>query len=227
MLSKLKTVIVLLFTVSLVTACGQPEDLPTNDHPQDTSDYANLFEPDLSNATYPEGEWMMEDGVLEAEGHGTLWTEESYEDFILDFEVKVEPGANSGIFFRTKDKDNILSALEVQIHDSTDGTKHGEMGAIYDITSPFVDATKPAGEWQRLTLTANENRIYVILNGRQIVNMDLDMWDTAGENPHGTENKFNRVLAEQTYGGPIGFQGIHGEAGAKVYYRNLKIKSLN
>ncbi len=234
MFKKYVIALVAVTLFSVITTCSQQQqqqqteqDVPTSQHPNTTSDWENLFSSDLANATYPEGEWMMEEGVLEAEGHGTIWTEESYEDFVLDLEFRVEPGANSGIFFRTKDKNNILSALEVQIHDSTDGTKHGQMGAIYDIKSPSEDATKPAGEWQQLTLTSNENMIYVILNGTQIIEMNLNDWDTAGENPQGTTNKFDRVLAEQTYGGPIGFQGIHGEAGAKVYFRDLKIKSLN
>lgn len=208
-----------------IISCSKTQEIPATFHP-DTAGWSNLFESDLSNADFPAGEWVMEDGVLYAEGHGTLWTEEEYEDFILDLEFRVEPGANSGIFFRTKDKENVLSALEVQIHDSTDGSKHGEGGAIYDLISPSTDASKPAGEWQHYTITANENKIYVVLNGTQIIDMDINEWAEPHQNPDGTRHKFNRAIAEQTYGGPIGFQGIHGSAGAKVYFRNLKIKRI-
>jgi len=42
----------------------------------------------------------MEQGVLSAKDHGTIWTKESYADFILDLEFKVAKSANSGVFLR-------------------------------------------------------------------------------------------------------------------------------
>lgn len=216
----------LLALAAILMACTQSQAIPTDRHP-DTTGWPNLLEPDLSNANYEPGSWVMEDGVLHALNHTTLWTKASYKDFVLDLEFKVSPGANSGIFFRPKDPNDILSALEVQVHDSTDGSKYGQCGAIYDLKPPSTDVTKPAGEWNHYTITANKNKIYVVLNGTQIIDMDISQWTTPHQNPDGTRNKFDRAIATQTYGGPIGFQGIHGGAGEPVWYRNMKIKSLD
>src|ERR1035437_1429590 len=114
----------LLFTGSL---WGQP--VPAKGHP-DSSGWKNLFEPDLSNATMNPGGWVMEKGELSAKNGETIWTKESYANFVLDLEFKVSKEANSGVFLRSSDIKNVLAALEIQVHESTDGTKYGMVGAI-------------------------------------------------------------------------------------------------
>ena len=204
------------------------QDLPTTSHPENTQDWQRLFSPDLSNAVLENPDsWVMEEGVLQANDHSTIWTEgSSYEDFVLDLEFRTPEGANSGIFIRPSSRENILSALEVQVHDSTDGGPRGQVGAIYDLKSPSKDVDKPAGQWERFTITANDNKIYVVHNGQQVIDMNLNRWTEAGMNPDGTENKFDRVIKNQVEGGPIGIQGIHGGGGQPVLYRNIRIKRL-
>ena len=203
------------------------QQLPVASHPESTEDWQNLFSSDLSNAQMESSDsWVMQDSVLKANDHSTIWTQESYEDFVLDLEFQTPEGANSGIFIRTGDTSNVLSALEVQVHDSADGSPHGQVGAIYDLKSPSSDVDKPAGQWERFTITANDNKIYVVHNGEQVIDMNLNRWTEAGQNPDGTENKFDRVIKNQVEGGPIGFQGIHGGAGQPVLYRDVKIRRL-
>lgn len=197
--------------------------LPTTAHPE-VEEWENLFEPDLSNAILEPGEWVMEDGVLRAEDHGTIWTKDSYADFVLDFEFKVAEGANSGVFLRAGDINDILSATEIQIHETTDGGKYGMVGAIYDAKPPSKSMGKPAGEWNRFTITCIDSRIYLVFNGEQVHDADLNDWDEAHKNPDGTRNKFSVPLKDYARSGPIGFQGIHGKEGQPVWFRNLKIK---
>ncbi len=225
MIAKSKRVLGLLAAgATLLISCSQ-QQIPADYHP-DTTGWEDLVAPDLSNCRFEPGSWVMENGILSARDHHTLWTQKAYQDFILDLEFKVSKGANSGIFFRTKDPDDILSALEVQIHATTDGTKHGECGAIYDLKSPDHDATNPLGEWNRYTITASGQDIYVVLNGEQIIEMDLSRWPEPHQNPDGSRHKFDRAIMQQTWAGPIGFQGIHGSAGEPIQFRNLKIKEL-
>gem|GEM_PF-6423637 len=40
-----------------------------------------------------------------------------------------------------------------------------------------------AGEWNRLTITAEESKIEVVLNGEQIIDADLGEWDRYGKEP--------------------------------------------
>lgn len=207
-----------LLLLAVTLSCSAAE------HP-DSSGWKDLFSTDLSNAV-DAGGWSFTKGELVAKDHHTLWTKESYGDFILDVEFKVEKEANSGIFLRSGDMKNVLAALEIQVHDSADGSKYGMVGAIYDAMPPSKSMAKPVGEWNRFTITCKGPLVTVVFNGETIIDANLDNWPEKGKNPDGTPNKFPVALKDFARKGPIGLQGLHGKAQAPVWYRNLKIKSL-
>ncbi|MFW6162596.1 MAG: 3-keto-disaccharide hydrolase [Planctomycetota bacterium] len=168
--------------------------------------------------------WLVEDGVLTwQKGCGYIWTKESYDDFVLDLEVKVSKGCNSGIFIRSDPRNAVQGGIEVQVLDS-----HGKrpnkhtFGAIYDALAPSKEATKPAGEWNHVTITCDDNVIQVVVNGEQIIDMDLDKWTEPRKNPDGSKNKFKKPLKDFAREGHIGFQ----DHGKPVWYRNVRIKEL-
>jgi hypothetical protein len=194
------------------------------DHP-DTSGWKDLFAADLSNAVNAAG-WQFDGKELVAKNHDTLWTKDSYGDFILDLEFKVAKESNSGVFLRSGDIKNVLAALEIQVHESADGSKYGMLGAIYDAMPPTKNAAKPVGEWNHYTITCKGPQVTVVLNGETIIDANLDNWPETGKNPDGTPNKFRKALKDFARSGPIGLQGLHGKAQAPVWYRNLKIKTL-
>ena len=121
----------------------------------------------FGGVTFIPGYWLYsdEDGILVAKDHETLWTKESYGNFILDLEFKVAKESNSGVFLRSGDIKNVLAALEIQVHESTDGTKYGMVGAIYDAQPPTKSMAKPVGEWNRFTITCKDSLVSVIFNG--------------------------------------------------------------
>jgi len=195
-------------------------------HP-DSSNWKTLFAPDLSNAALEPGSWITEDGVLRAKTGGTLWTKESYGNFVLDLEFKVAPAANSGVFLRAGDIRDVLSAFEIQIHESNDGSRAGMVGALYDCMAPSKKMEKPAGEWNRYTITMQDSRLYLVFNGAQVLNLDLNDWKEPNKNPDGTRNKFLVALKDYARKGPIGLQGLHGAERAPVWFRNLRINVLD
>ncbi|KKL66646.1 hypothetical protein LCGC14_2142940 [marine sediment metagenome] len=65
--------------------------------------------------------------------------------------------------------------------------------------------------------------ITVVLNGEQIVEMDLNRWTEVGKNPDGTTNKFRKPLKDFARTGYIGFQ----DHGRPVWYRNVRVKRLD
>jgi len=194
------------------------------DHP-DTTGWKDLFATDLSNAVDAH-KWAFKNGELVAGDHETLWTKESYGDFILDLEFKVAKESNSGVFLRSGDIKNVLKALEIQVHDSADGSKYGMVAAIYDAMPPSKAMSKPVGEWNHFTITCKGPEVSVVFNGEEVIKANLDNWPEKGKNPDGTPNKFPIALREFARSGPIGLQGLHGKAQAPVWYRHLKIKAL-
>lgn len=191
----------------------------------DTKGWKDLFANDLKNSA-DAGKWSFDGGVLVAKDHETLWTAGAYSNFILDLEFKVEKDANSGVFLRSSNPKDVLAALEIQVHDSTDGSGHGMVGAIYDACKPSKSMAKPIGEWNHFTITCKDSLVIVIFNGEEVIHSDLNDWPEAHKNPDGTPNKFNIALKDYARKGPLGLQGLHGKAMAPVYYRNLKIKVL-
>lgn len=194
-------------------------------HPK-TTGWEDLIAADLSNVEMPKGSWEMKDGVLVAKTHDTIWTKESYDNFILDLEFKVAKESNSGVFLRSGNTKDVLAALEIQVHDGEDGALYGMVGAIYNAQPPAKKMQLPIGEWNRFTITCNNSKVSLIFNGEKVWDIDLDNWKEAHQNPDGTKNKFGTALKDFSRKGPIGFQGLHGSAQAPVWYRNIKIKKL-
>ena len=74
-----------------------------------------------------------------------------------------------------------------------------------------------------MTIIAKANKINVVMNGEQIIDMDLDLWTEPHKNPDGTKNKFKTAYKDMPRVGHIGFQD-HGDP---VWYRNIRIQPLN
>jgi hypothetical protein len=217
---------VLLTALGLTCGSTIGQGGATKGHP-DTTGWKDLFAPDLSNSVIEPGGWVWEKGELVAKSHATLWTKESYTNFILDLEFKVSPEANSGVFLRSGDTKKVLSALEIQVHESGDGAHYGMVGALYNAKPPSRKMEKPVGEWNRFTITCRDSHVSLVFNGEEVLNVDLDDWKEAHKNPDGTPNKFPVALKDFARQGPLGLQGLHGKAAAPVWYRHLKIKVLD
>jgi len=212
-----------LFAI-LIAIGGGNSSIDAADHP-DTSSWKNLFERDFSNALGGE-HWTWESGELVAKDHETVWTKEAYLNFILDLEFKVAKESNSGVFLRAGNMRDVLSALEIQVHENKDSSKYGMVGAIYDACPPTKDMSKPVGEWNRYTITCKGSLVSVVFNGEEVIHADLNDWPETGKNPDGTANKFKIPLKDFARTGPLGLQGLHGKAQAPVWFRNIKIKPL-
>jgi sugar phosphate isomerase/epimerase len=187
--------------------------------------WKNLFSADLINAISKAGNWELKEGVLGALGGDDIWTKEKYGDFVLDLEFKLDNQTNSGVFLRTGDIVNWLeTSIEVQILDSYGKAipDRQDCGAIFDCLAPSKNMVKKPGEWNRYTITCKANKIYVVLNGQQIIDMDLNLWKEAGKNPDGTANKFKTAYQKMPRKGNIGLQ-YHGHP---VWFRNIKVQEL-
>lgn len=173
----------------------------------------------------PDG-WVIDDQkALYSSGKaGDIYSKQKFQDFALDLEFKVAKGSNSGVFLRMEDrKDWLHSGIEIQVFDSA-GKKPGkhDCGAVYDVLAPSANPMRKAGEWNRFLITAVRNRLFIALNGVQIIDMDLDQWTEAGMNPDGLKNKFKRAYKTMTQAGFFALQG-HG---SQVWYRDIRAKPL-
>ena len=200
-------------------------------HP-DTSDWAPLFKDDLSDAVKPDGVWTAEDGVFTASEDQAIWSARDYDNFILVLEFKMGPGANSGVaIYCSNIEDWIPNSLEVQIQDDKadkwkDGAPNWRCGGIFGHLAPTKQAGKPAGEWNRYTITCKDSQVDVVLNGEHVASMDMRKYTSAKKNPDGSDVPpwLSKPAAELPTKGRIGFQGKH--AGAPIWFRNIKVREL-
>jgi len=187
--------------------------------------WKDLVASDFSNVDTPQNNWSFDEGVLvlnPMKKNADLWTKDQYGNFILDFEFKLDKSANSGIFIRTQDH-NWLPWIEVQVEDSYGKPVSNHIcGGIFDIKEPTVNAVLPAGQWNRMTIMADNSSVCVVLNNEPVLNIDLNDWTEAQKNPDGTKNKFNVAYKDLPRKGYIGLQ----DHGFKVWYRNIRIKEL-
>lgn len=193
----------------------------------DEADCKPLLKADLSNAKLRPGAWAFTDGVLSVKGKGKhvgdVWTKKRYGDFVLDLEFKCDEQTNSGVFLRCKSIHEWLhTAIEVQILQQDEANGRHNCGGIFDCLAPTSRRIRKAGQWNHYIIIAKANNIYVILNGAQVLHMDLDLWTEAHKNPDGSRNKFKYAYKDMARSGHIGLQ-YHGQP---IWFRNLKIKEL-
>ena len=165
--------------------------------------------------------WVIKDqAMVRTQGAGDIWSKARFGDFVLELEFQTD--GNSGVFFRTDNPRNcVQTGIEMQVLQPAGNPGKHSCGAMYDLLAPTKEASK-AGEWNHVVITAKDNKITVEMNGEQIIDMDLNQWTEARQNPDGSRNKFGTALKDFKREGHIGFQ----DHGGNVMYRNVKIKGL-
>jgi Domain of Unknown Function (DUF1080) len=167
--------------------------------------------------------WVAEGGLLVCQGKGGGWlgTDRDYDNFVLRLEYRLKPGGNSGVYLRAPEKGHISRVgMEIQLLDDfvAEYAKldfYQYTGSIYHVVAPTQRASKPAGEWNALEIRAEGRQVVVVLNGKKIVDADLDRCLKDPE-----VAKEHTGLARTS--GRIGLQS-HTD---RVEFRNLRIKEL-
>lgn len=171
-------------------------------------------------------DYFAENGLLIIDpkngGHGNLFTEKEYTDFIFRFEFQLTPAANNGLGIRAPlEGDAAYKGMELQILDNS-APVYAELkdyqyhGSVYGVIPAKRGFQKAVGEWNTQEVIVKGSKIKVILNGEVIVDGDIDE-----ASKHGTpDHKKHPGLKRKK--GYIGFLG-HG---SKVSFRNIRIKEI-
>ena len=193
---------------------------------------------------FPTAGWSVQDGMLtiekadgrESRNAGDIVTDEEFSNFDLQFEFKLTEGANSGVkYFVVEQQPKPAGSafgLEFQV---LDDDKHPDakmgrngnrtVGSLYDLIPAKDKAAKAIGEWNQGRVLVRGTHVEHWLNGKKVV-----------EYERGSE-AFREMVAQSKYKTPdYNKNGRFGEApkghillqdhGDRVYFRNIKIKSL-
>ena len=228
--------IVAAAAAALMAGCATAPRAPIEPHP-DTPAYAwkPLFAKDLSDAEFEKGAWRWDGDVLRSIEAKPIWTKADWENYALDFEYMMEKDGNSGVFIYISNLDQFPKyKIEVQLLDDESEKFKGkelpyqQSGSLYGRAPALEIASRPAGEWNRMTVFCRGKNVHVVLNGKAVVDANIDDWKDPLVNPDGTPvppwHRGFPALSTIPTCGRVGFQGVHGDAG--VMLRNLRIASL-
>tara|TARA_B100001093_G_scaffold197221_1_gene189518 strand:+ start:2846 stop:4258 length:1413 start_codon:yes stop_codon:yes gene_type:complete len=185
-----------------------------------------LIDDDLSNWEIKEGnaEFIIDDGIITGTSilkspSTYLGTKINYKDFILEFEVNVSSGLNSGVQFRSLKSDHLRNSVYgYQLELEADKPERNRLwsGGIYDQSrrsiflyplsvNPIARSAFKSDEWNFVRIEAIGNSIRTWINGIQCSNL-IDDTSTEG------------FIALQIHS--IGKQSLEGKT---VKWKNIRI----
>jgi hypothetical protein len=215
---------VLLVCIAIVAAEAQPAKLADEQVPEG---FTSIFNGENLNgwkATGKMDKWAAEPGLIVCKGGGGGWllTEKEYSNFEFRAQYRwTDIGGNSGVALRAPEKgDPAYAGMEIQLIDDENWEKAHKFklmdwqntGAIYNVQAPKLQNNKPIGEWNSIKIVADGRKVNVVLNGKELVNANLDDYKDKNDKHPG-------LLREK---GHVGFQSHDG----RVEFRYVFIKEL-
>ncbi|MDF9797348.1 hypothetical protein OKW21_002611 [Catalinimonas alkaloidigena] len=241
---KLTQLILTILSLAFCIACQSQEKQEATDTPQtepvaqeSSDEWIMLFDgSDVSHwRNYKEEgfNWDVVNGELTTDGSsGDIITKDTYENYILEFDWKIERGGNSGVIYNVVEDEKYGSTYETgPEYQLIDAENYKEVhdyeleetqvtAANYALHVPTSQPTKPAGEYNHSKIVVNKGKVEHWLNGEKVV--DYELWTPEWQEKV-TQTKFKDM---PDYGkaksGHIALQG-HGDA---VWFKEIKIKEL-
>jgi hypothetical protein len=168
-------VIVFALAVAGLSSCSP--DAEQAREPAAAGDWQTLFDgSSLAGWTrVGDANWQLKEGAVAADsGTGFLLTTAAYADFDLELEFWVTPDANSGVFVRCSNPNEIGAATcyEVNIFDQRPDPTY-RTGGIVGVQGPKV-ALDTGDKWNRYEISARGRHLVVKLNGQTTVDTNDD-----------------------------------------------------
>ena len=158
--------------------------------------------------------YVVEDGAIVCTPEGkNLVTEETFANYVLEFDYKLPPGGNNGLGIHYPGTgDGAYVGMEIQILDNTD-PKYTELkdyqfnGSLYTLAPAKKSGLKPLGEWNHQKVTVSGSGLIIELNGEIILRANLD--DLSAKNPaHQGAKRRAGHIAWLGHGDRVSFKNI-------------------
>ncbi len=213
----------------------------THDHPDSSSPkpskWITLFDGNSTKAlrgytldSFPAKAWTVQDGTLKTVPNVPrvdLVTRERFKDFELEFEWKVAPGGNSGVFYGVQETDGPAYSTGPE-YQMLDDSKHPDgvnpltsAGALYALIAPNDSKQlKPVGEFNKSRIVAKYGHVEHWLNGSKVAEYN---WNSPEVRKLIANSKFKAMPRfMENLEGHVGLQN-HGQ---EAWFRNIRIRRL-
>jgi hypothetical protein len=191
----------------------QAEDSNPLTEAEKAAGFESLFDGRDLDGWQHNGNWVVEDGAIawkERGGNLVYAVKKIPDDFELQFQWKVGPGSNSGVYYRP-------TQVEYQILDNAahadGGNPRTSAASLYFCMAPSRDATRPVGEWNTGRVVCQGTVIQHWLNGEKVIDLDYadPRWSEEVEllrQRGGDLTARGANLLLQDHGDPVWFRGI-------------------
>jgi hypothetical protein len=186
--------------------------------------FASVFNgKDWTGWAGPVENYEIVDGTIRCrpKSGGTIFTKETYADFVVRFEFQLPPAGNNGLAIRYPGQGDTAyeGMTELQVLD-TEAPQYAKLdprqahGSAYGMAAAHRGYLRPVGEWNFQEVTVKGSTIVVELNGTRILDADL--------------SKVTEFLDGKAHPGKDRTDGHFGFAGHRdpVAFRNVRIKEL-
>ncbi len=158
--------------------------------------------------------YVVEDRAIVCTPEGrVLMTEQTFSNYILEFDFKLPPGGNNGLGIHYPGTgDGAYTGMEIQVLDNSH-PNYAELkeyqfnGSLYTLAPAKKSGLKPVGEWNHERVSVTGAGLMVELNGEIILRANLD--DLSARNPkHEGVKRRAGHLAWLGHGDRVAFRNI-------------------
>ncbi len=193
------------------------------------ANWTNLFDGTTTTGWKTLGPFKIEGGLLKSSERGLAVTENSYDNFELEFEWRLASAGNSGVYYRADASklgtNPAYPGTEFQL---LDGVLHPDgknpktsAGALYGVIPPEGTFTRPAGEWNTSRIVARGPQVEHWVNDQKVLSYDMDSeaWRQALTVAKNTDIATNAASRS----GCIALQGHTGE----IAFRRIRVREIS
>jgi hypothetical protein len=125
---------------------------------------------------FRQANWHVKDNAIQADSGGKdpayLVSKKSYKDFAMRVEFWASDDANSGVFMRCQNPNDVTdeNCFEANIFDQRPDPSYAT-GAIVKVAPVPKNFERAGGKWNTFELTAQGSRLVVVMNGKTTVDV--------------------------------------------------------
>jgi 3-keto-disaccharide hydrolase len=177
--------------------------------------------------------WRVENGLVtlspskegDTKGQRDIITTDTYDQFDLKWDWKIEQGGNSGVkYFVLEDQPAAIGheyqMIDDERHPDAKIGPHRQTAALYDVFPAADRPLKPAGEWNTSEVIVRGKHVEHWLNGKKVLQYELDSPEIRAAI---AKSKFKDI---DRFGKPQNGHILVQDHGDQVWIRDMKIKRI-